>query len=285
MNMLITDSAKGVFLLRGGETPVYIPTDAEYPCMPAASRERLIVASAKSRDCFVVNRRTLRQELHFPAPPGLSAMCPSPCERWLYQLSTEADAVHAVHLGSGELHFAYPAGVFPRSMRLSSDGNLLLIAGGALNEAYLLTAPELEEYQTIFTRHPCFAADFWRDGLVLVCAAEGEAIQTVVYTLTKGRRRPREIQRLAGQPGAIKVCPDQTSALLSTPDGLMKIDLLDGSLQWNVPQAALCMGIEYSSGLTLLSDMPRDEVILVPLSYPYKKRILWQGGDAQACFV
>lgn len=285
MNVLIADPAKGVFLIRGQENPVPIPCGAQSPCMPAAGVGRLIVLSQISRDCHVLRRGDYRPEIRFPAPPGTSALCPSPCGRWLYLLGSDADTVHTVHLGTGQLHYAHPAGVFPRSMRLSQDGSLLLVAGGAENEATLFSAPELLPVAVVHTRHPCFAADFWQRGLVLVCAAEGEDIQTVVYTLPTGRRRPREILRLPGMPGALKVCPDGLTALISTPDGLMKIDLLTGDLQWNLPKAALCMGLDVAGGSLLLSDLPDGPVTLAPLSQPWPRRTLWPNGDAQACFI
>lgn len=136
--------------------------------------------------------------------------------------------------------FAAPVGVFPRAMCLDASGRLLLAAGGAVDEAYLLTAPELVRERTIHTQSPCFAAGFWRGGLLLVCAVEGEDIHTAVYTLAPGTPRPRKLIDLPGQPGGLCVCPDGVGALISTRDGLMKLDIPQGRLLWNLPDLALC---------------------------------------------
>ena len=91
-------------------------------------------------------------------------MCLSPCGRYVYQLSAEADSVHTRLTATGELIFAAPAGVFPRSLCLDASGRWLLAAGGAVDEAYVLSAPELVRERTIHTLNPCFAAGFWRGG-------------------------------------------------------------------------------------------------------------------------
>ena len=84
--------------------------------------------------------------------PALSALCASPCGRYLYQLSSEADCVHVRHTVTGELLYAAPVGVFPRMMRLHPSGRALLVAGGAVSEAYVLHAPELTRESVIYTR-------------------------------------------------------------------------------------------------------------------------------------
>lgn len=285
MTILIADPTLGAFLLRGEAPPVPLSAGAECPCMPAACPGRLILACEKTRSCFVLSRKTLREELRFPAPPGISALCASPCGRWLYILSHEADVVHALHLGTGELSFAAPAGVFPRSMTLNPSGSELLVACGAEAEARLFSLPGLLTKHIIHTRHPCFGAAYWKNGLVLVCAAEGTDIQTILYTLAPGKVRPRELLRLPGLPGAMQVCPDGLAALLSTPDGLMKIDLTTGRLLWNVPAGALCMGISVKNGRILVSDLPTGKVLLLPQDDPWPRRILWQGSAPQACFL
>lgn len=83
-------------------------------------------------------------------------------------------------------------------------------------------------------------AGFWRGGLLLVCAVEGEDIHTAVYTLAPGTPRPRKLIDLPGQPGGLCVCPDGVGALISTRDGLMKLDIPQGRLLWNLPDLALC---------------------------------------------
>ena len=120
-------------------------------------------------------------------------------------------------------------GCFPRAMCLDASGRLLLAAGGAVDEAYLLTAPELVRERTIHTQSPCFAAGFWRGGLLLVCAVEGEDIHTAVYTLAPGTPRPRKLIDLPGQPGGLCVCPDGVGALISTRDGLIETGYSTGT--------------------------------------------------------
>ncbi|MDD3335169.1 MAG: hypothetical protein PHI98_06570 [Eubacteriales bacterium] len=284
MSVLITDAALGVTLSppEGVLTP--LPCALACPYMPCGGRDCFFICCRQSRDCLCYSAKTRQPTLRMPAPPELAALCPSPCGRYLYQLSTEADTVHTLHLNAGELCYAAPVGVFPRSMRLHPSGRWLLIAGGAAPEAILLRAPELVRDNVFYTKGPCFAADYWRGGLVLVCAAEGDDIQTVVSTLAPGALRPREVQRLPGQPGGLCVCPDGTTALLSTPDGLMKLDLSSGKLLWNLPEWALSMKIHCQGGWALLSDAPNGQVCLLRHEQPWIRRILLNGTDAQACF-
>ena len=285
MKILITDSERGAFLWKDGEALRPLPCPAECPYCPAASRERLFLCCRKNRDCWCLSRRTLQAERVFPAPPALAAACPSPCGKYLYLLSTEADAVQTVSLETGELCYAAPAGVFPRSMKLHPSGRLLLCAGGAVNEACLLNAPGLTLRHIFYPKNPCFGADFWREGVVLLCAVEGENLQTAVCLGRPGRPRTREIQRLPGQPGALCVCPDGVSALLSTPYGLMKRSLPGGELEWNLPEWALCMGLCCQGGMALVSHALCGRVCLLNLRRPWENRILFQGTDAQACFL
>lgn len=170
------------------------------PLLPGGGRERLFLCCRKNRDCCCLARRTLQVEKIFPAPPALAAALPSPCGKFLYFLSTEADAVQTVSLEKGELRCAAPAGVFPRSMKLHSSGRLLLCAGGAVNEACLLNAPDLTVRHVFYPKSPCFGADFWREGVVLLCAVEGEELETAVCVARARTARAREIQRLPGQP-------------------------------------------------------------------------------------
>ena len=154
-----------------------------------------------------------------------------------------------------------------------------------MNEACLLNAPDLTVRHVFYPKSPCFGADFWREGVVLLCAVEGEELETAVCVARPGRPRAREIQRLPGQPGALCVCPDGVSALLSTPDGLMKLSLPEGKLEWNLPEWALCMGLCCQGQLALISDALCGRVCLLNLYRPWERRILFQGGDAQACFL
>lgn len=286
MGFFITDSKAGIYLTdQQGRATRRIPCGFASPCWPCASPEHLVAACRIQRDCLCIHRNEAEDPLLLPALPGLGGMCLSPCGRYLYQLSTEADCIHTFHLGSGELCYAMPAGVFPRSLQLSSDGRQLLAAGGCVNEAYLFSAPELYPLRTLHTRHPCFAAAFCRGGYALLCAAEGEELQTILYVLTPKGVRPREKLRLPGQPGSLCVCPDGETALLSTPDGLMRVSLSTGELLWNRPEWALCMRMEARGNLALISDTLCGSAVLIDLDEPWRQRILLHGEDAQACFV
>lgn len=286
MGFLITDSLKGICLADGqGSIIRQLPGRLQTPCWPVASREHLVVALHTQRNCVCIHRGTKEEWMVLPALPGLGGMCLSPCGRYLYQLSTEADCVHTLHLGSGELCYAMPAGVFPRCMRLSQDGRQLLIAGGAVCEAYVLAAPELYPLHTLHIRHPCFAADFCKDGFALLCAAEGEELQTILYMLSRKGVKPRERLRLPGQPGMLRVCPDGETALISTPDGLMRVCLNSGELLWNRPEWALCMRIDIHGNHAILSDTLCGSAALLNLEEPWKQQTLLHGVDAHACYV
>ncbi|MBP3650680.1 MAG: hypothetical protein J6K73_12960 [Clostridia bacterium] len=286
MGFFITDSKAGTYLAdRQGKVTHRIPCDFPAPCWPCALPEHLVAACRIHRDCLCVHRGKKEETIYLPALPGLGGMCLSPCGRYLYQLSTEADCVHTLHLGSGELCYAMPAGVFPRSMQLNMNGKQLLVAGGCMNEAYLFAAPDLSLLRTLHTRHPCFAADFCENGYALLCAAEGDELQTILYHLASKGVRPREKLRLPGQPGTLRVCPDGHTVLLSTPDGLMRVVLATGELLWNRPEWALCMRIELRGSLALVSDTLCGSAALIDIDEPWKQRILLRGTDAQACFL
>ena len=285
MGFFITDSRAGIYLAdQQGKVTRRLSCDFESPYWPCASPEHLVLACQIRRDCLCIHRGEREEHLSVPALPGLGGLCLSPCGRYLYQLSTEADCVHTLHLGSGELCYAMPAGVFPRSMQLNPDGQQLLVAGGAVSEAYLLTAPELMPVATLHTRHPCFAAGFWKGGYVFLCIREGAELQTLLYTMPRCGVRPRERLCLPGQPGGLCVCPDGLTALISTPDGLMKAELATGRLLWNLPEWQLCMRIEDSRNAALISDTLNGQVCLLNHEEPWKQRILLYGTDAQACF-
>ena len=286
MRILVTDAGFGVGVLRRvGEDAALLGRDVPAPCVPCARGGLMAFCCRLTRECLCMRCNDRSVVSRMPAVPGVCGMCFSPCQRYLYQLSGEADCVHTRCVATGELLFAAPAGVFPRMMRLGHGGRALLVAGGAVDEAYLLTAPELKRIAAIHTRHPCFAADFWHGGLLLVCATEGEDIQTVVYTFPPRAARPRELIRLPGQPGGLCVCPDGVSALVSTRAGLARLDLLAGTLAWNVPEWALCMRLECRGGMALLSDALCGRVCLMPLGMPWQRRVVFSGTDAQACFL
>ncbi len=285
MGVLIADSKAGVYQADlEGKIQQRFLCDFRSPYWPLASHEHLVCSCRCARDCLCIHRSSQAERLRMPSLPALGGACLSPCGRYLYQLSTEADCIHTLHLGSGELCYAMPSGVFPRCLQLSPDGRQLLAAGGAVNEAYLLSAPELLPIRTLHTRHPCFAAAFWQGGYILLCAAEGAPLQTIVYTLSHQGVRPRERLRLPGQPGGLCVCPDGRTALLSTPDGLMRVDIATGELLWNRPEWPLCMHLETQGGLALVSDTLCGSAALLHLEEPWRQRILLRSEDAQACF-
>jgi len=284
MSVLITDPSGGVWEKNAsGEGGRSIPGDLEWPCMPCACLSCAAFACQKTRRCLCVDRRSFSLISQMPSVPGVCGMALSPCGRFLYQLSAEADCVHTRCTATGDLLFAAPAGVFPRMLNLR--GRQLLIAGGAVNEACLLSAPELKREQTITTRHPCFGADFDQEGLTLVCAMEGEDIHTAVYRLKAGKLRPRKIAELPGEPGGVCVCPDGRHALLSTGDGLMKMNLDTGLLLWNRPEWAHAMRIECRGEWALASDTMDGCAWLFSHHRPWEKRLLLKGSAAQACFM
>lgn len=286
MSILLADSTFGVTLSPDAGAPMTrVPCPLEAPYMPAIARDRLLICCRKSRDCCALSTKTGEPLCRMPAMPALSELCVSPCGRYAYQLGSESDAVHTRHLGTGELMYAAPVGVFPRTMRVVDGGRALLIAGGAADEAYILRAPELTRERVVYTRGACFAADVWQGGLVLACAVEGDDIQTAVYILPPRAVRPRLLITLPGQPGALRVCPDGQSALLSTPDGLMKLCLLSGRLIWNLPEWALCMRIHIKGGVALISDAINGQACLMWHEQPWICRVLQRGDNVQGALA
>ena len=284
MGILLCQPGEGVRKITEKQ-PESLDVSMEWPCVPCASPACMAVCCMKSRECLCMERRTGREVCRMPCVPGVCSMCFSGCGRYLLQLSSEADCIHTRSTATGELLYAAPAGVFPRCMKLGDGGKLLLCAGGAIGEAYLMQSPELLPVQTIHTRHPCFAADFWRDGLLLVCAAEGEDIRTAVYILPEGKVRPRLLTELPGPPGGVCVCPDGVTALLSTRAGLCRMDLRTGNLLWNCPEWALCMRMECRGNEALISDTLDGGVWVFHVGRPWERRLIAQVAESQACFL
>ncbi len=282
MSILLTDTKFGVTLLPDAGAPMnFIPCPLESPYMPCIMRERLIICCRKSCDCMLMSARTGEPLISMPAMPELSGICVSPCGRYIYQLGSESDSVHARHSGTGELMYAAPVGVFPRTIKPTADGHALLVSGGSMNEAYILRAPELTRERVVYTRGACFSADVWQGGLALMCAVEGNDIQTAVYTLPPRGVRPRLIIKLPGQPGAFTVCGDGQTALLSTPDGLMKLCLLTGRLIWNLPEWALCMKIHIKGNMALISDTLDGKACLLCHEQPWISKVIASGDNVQ----
>ena len=244
----------------------------------------MAVCCLKTRECLCFDARgSLISRM--PAVPGVCQTALSPCGRFLYQLSSEADCIHTRCTASGELLWAAPMGVFPRMMKSSPDGAHLLAAGGALDEAYVFTAPDLQKEHTIHTRHPCFLADFTHQGMVLVCATGGEDIHTAVYRLHSGKLRPRKLMELPGEPCALCMCPDGVHALLSTGDGVMKMNTETGLLLWNRPEWAYAMRIDCRGEQALISDTLDGCAWLISHHRPWERTRLFKGNGPQACFV
>ena len=284
MSLIITDARLGVWKATDEGGPLTgVDCALEGPRLTCAGSACVCVGG--NRECLCLTCHGLREISRMPAAPGLAALCLSPCGRYVYQLSSEADSVHTRLTATGDLIFAAPVGVFPRAMCLDASGRLLLAAGGAVDEAYLLTAPELVRERTIHTQSPCFAAGFWRGGLLLVCAVEGEDIHTAVYTLAPGTPRPRKLIDLPGQPGGLCVCPDGVGALISTRDGLMKLDIPQGRLLWNLPDLALCAGLCCRGPMALVSATLGGQVRLLSHYKPWLSKTVFTGTDVHACFL
>lgn len=284
MSLIIADARLGVWKATDEGGPLTgVECALEGPRLTCAGSACVCVGG--NRECLCLTCHGLREISRMPAAPGLAALCLSPCGRYVYQLSSEADSVHTRLTATGDLIFAAPVGVFPRAMCLDASGRLLLAAGGAVDEAYLLTAPELVRERTIHTQSPCFAAGFWRGGLLLVCAVEGEDIHTAVYTLAPGTPRPRKLIDLPGQPGGLCVCPDGVGALISTRDGLMKLDIPQGRLLWNLPDLALCAGLCCRGPMALVSATLGGQVRLLSHYKPWLSKTVFTGTDVHACFL
>lgn len=284
MSLIIADARLGVWKATDEGGPLTgVDCALEGPRLTCAGSACVCVGG--NRECLCLTCHGLRKISRMPAAPGLAALCLSPCGRYVYQLSSEADSVHTRLTATGDLIFAAPVGVFPRAMCLDASGRLLLAAGGAVDEAYLLTAPELVRERTIHTQSPCFAAGFWRGGLLLVCAVEGEDIHTAVYTLAPGTPRPRKLIDLPGQPGGLCVCPDGVGALISTRDGLMKLDIPQGRLLWNLPDLALCAGLCCRGPMALVSATLGGQVRLLSHYKPWLSKTVFTGTDVHACFL
>lgn len=284
MSLIIADARLGVWKATDEGGPLTgVDCALEGPRLTCAGSACVCVGG--NRECLCLTCHGLREISRMPAAPGLAALCLSPCGRYVYQLSSEADSVHTRLTATGDLIFAAPVGVFPRAMCLDASGRLLLAAGGAVDEAYLLTAPELVRERTIHTQSPCFAAGFWRGGLLLVCAVEGEDIHTAVYTLAPGTPRPRKLIDLPGQPGGLCVCPYGVGALISTRDGLMKLDIPQGRLLWNLPDLALCAGLCCRGPMALVSATLGGQVRLLSHYKPWLSKTVFTGTDVHACFL
>lgn len=286
MHVLVTEPGQGVWeiALKDG-TCRQIGCDFPWPCMPCARAGCAALCCLETRECLCMQQRGYAPLSRMPAVPGVCDVQLSPCGRYLYQLSAEADCIHTRCTATGELLFAAPCGVLPRMMMQDDAGQRLLAAGGAVCEAYVFAAPDLALQQTVYTRHPCFAAAFWHGGLVLVCAVEGEDIHTAVYTLPPGKVRPKKLTELPGLMGGVCMCPDGKHMLISTRDGLMKLALDSGKLLWNRAEWPLAMRLQCRESWMLVSDTLDGGVYIANQHRPWESRKVFSGKAAQACLI
>lgn len=284
MGFLVTDDTGVWKISHGPEDGRKLFEGFSAPCQPCASGPLAAFCCQQSRECYCFRGMDGTLLSRMPAVPGVCGMLFSPCQRYLYQLSSEADCIHTRISATGELVYAAPAGVFPRMMTLDRRGRSMLCAGGTIGECYIFSLPELAVERVIHTPHPCFAVDEWKDGLVLLCASEGEAIHTVVYTLGRRALRVRTLAELPGLPGSLCVCEDERHAMISTQDGLMKMCLQTGSVEWNRPELALSMRIDCRADGVLVSDSLDGKVRLISAVRPWMEKVLFSGRSTQACF-
>ena len=135
MSLIIADARLGVWKATDEGGPLTgVDCALEGPRLTCVGSARVCVGG--NRECLCLTCHGLREISRMPAAPGLAALCLSPCGRYVYQLSSEADSVHTRLTATGDLIFAAPVGVFPRAMCLDASGRLLLAAGGAVDEAY-----------------------------------------------------------------------------------------------------------------------------------------------------
>lgn len=285
MSILITDCERPPILHHPAKGSYQqLACSLKCPYLPCATNDFYLCACQAQRDCSCISRQTQQEICRIPALPALSAMCPSPCGRYLYQLSSEADCIHTRHLGTGELLYAIKAGVFPRDMKLR--GKQLLVAGGSSGELLIFNAPELLPYAQFHVRGCCCSADFWRGGLLILCAVEENSdIYTAVLTLAPSKLRPVELLRLEGQPGGLCVCPDGHTAMVGAFDGLMKICLHTGRILWNLPALSLCSHICCRGDMALASGDIGGHVQLLPHEQPWLSQTLYTGNETGACFI
>lgn len=284
MGFLVTDDTGVWTITRSPEDGRKLFEGLLSLCQPCASGPLAAFCCEQSRECYCFRRSDGALFSRMPAVPGICGMLFSPCQRYLYQLSSEADCIHTRICATGELVYAAPAGVFPRMMTLSRDERYMLCAGGAIGECHVFSLPELAVERVIHTPHPCFAVSEWKEGLVLLCASEGEDIHTIVYTLGRKALRVRTLAELPGLPGSLCVCEDGRHAIVSTQDGLMKMCLQTGSVAWNRPELALSMRIASRTDGILVSDSLDGKVRLITPVHPWVEKILFSGRSTQACF-
>ena len=128
MSLIIADARLGVWKATDEGGPLTgVDCALEGPRLTCAGSACVCVGG--NRECLCLTCHGLREISRMPAAPGLAALCLSTCGRYVYQLSSEADSVHTRLTATGDLIFAAPVGVFPRTMCLDASGRLLHCAG------------------------------------------------------------------------------------------------------------------------------------------------------------
>ena len=113
MRMLVADACAGVFAVDYACRRT-VSCEAKWPAALCAGGRYAAVCCAASRECFLLHREKLTCVSNMPALPGVNAMQLSPCGRYLYQLSGEADCLHVRKTETGDLLYTAAAGVFPQ---------------------------------------------------------------------------------------------------------------------------------------------------------------------------
>ncbi len=285
MSMLFADPTGGLFWQseRSGAL-VEVATEAERPYRPCAAESELLCACQHRLEVECLRRDTLKPVRSFPALPAMSAMCVSPCGKYLYQLSSEADCVHTRLLATGELLHACPAGVYPRDMKLDEAGKHLLVAGGASGELLLLSAPDLRLVWRMRLPGVVCACDFLQGRLAVLCAVENGDIQTALMTLLPPRRAPELIDLTPGQPGGLCAAGSGMVAM-GALRGLSLVSTHRRRVMWTLPSVALPACLQQRGGVLLVSDTLDGSVVRVPVMQPSAAQTLFVGGEAQAAYV
>ena len=109
MSLIIADARLGVWKATDEGGPLTgVDCALEGPRLTCAGSACVCVGG--NRECLCLTCHGLREISRMPAAPGLAALCLSPCGRYVYQLSSEADSVHTRLTATGDLIFAAPVG-------------------------------------------------------------------------------------------------------------------------------------------------------------------------------
>ena len=163
------------------------------------------------------------------ACPGVERMVLSPCGRYVYLLSGEADSVLCCRVRDGRLLYANRAGVWPQDLRLDKEGRHLVVAGGAAGEALVFTAPELRLLHRYALPGAACQALFKGRKLVALLAVEEGQIRTALGET--GEQGYREWGRWPGLPGMLCEGPGD-QLILGSLDQLACFDWKQRAWRW-----------------------------------------------------